>query len=54
MKEVELNISELDDNKTDIFSTCLHNIETLKLRKMTAEGTQRVSAAIILANKPVR
>jgi len=54
MKEVDLNVSELDDKKAEMLSTCLHNIEMLKIRNLTQDGTRRISEAINSASKPVR
>jgi len=53
MKEVELDVSEFDDDKAAILSNCLQNIETLKLRELTLDGTQRICRAINHASKPV-
>jgi len=53
MNEVDLNVGELDDEKVKMLLTCLHNIETLKLRKLTLEGIERISGAINRASQPV-
>jgi len=54
MKKIDFNVSELDDEKAEMLSTCLHNVKMLKLRKLTLEGTRRMSNAINQASKPVK
>jgi len=45
----------LDDDKAEIFSTCLHNIDVLKLKgRLTTPGLEFITRAIIHARKPVR
>jgi len=51
--ELDVDVSELDDESAEILSTCLYNIEMLKLREMTLEGARRICDAINRSSKPV-
>jgi len=53
MKQLDLDVSELDDENAKVLSTCLHNVEMLKIRNLTLDGLRRICDAINRASKPV-
>jgi len=55
MKEVDISWNELDDDMTEILSTCLHNVEELCVRKcqLTPTGIETIFNAIREKTIPV-
>ena len=56
MKEINLNKTNLFDDKAAILSACLQNIEVLNISdcKLKTNGIQRIAKVIEQSNTPVR